>query len=199
MTSMSMRVAGGSWSRAFRWCPLMLALALAGCGGDDGSGVDRDKALSEVTDEEVTQLCEWSTDLVSDADAIRFGCYLAALLLSSDAEQCQEVADQCIEEEEMEAEEEPADACAEVEEFPPCAGEITVGQLEDCGEAGADQLRDVAQDISCDAVPDDFADLESPAACAVIEEACPDLFEDDADVVARRLARLIAARRAGGL
>lgn len=201
MTSMSMRNAGGSWSRACLLCPLMLALAVAGCGGDDGSGVDRDKLLSEVTDEEVTQLCEWSFDLVSDADAIRFGCHVAALLVAGgDAEQCQELVDQCTEEAEAEEPPDLAEVCGEAGDFPPCADEITVGQLERCSEAGAEMLHDVAQDISCDGALEDFTDLESPEACAAIEEACPDLFEDDDEsVTARRLSRLLALRRAGAL
>ena len=139
MTSMSMRDAGASWSRACLLCPLMLAVALAGCGGDDGSGVDQDKSLSEVTDEEFTQICEWTFDLVSDADAIRFGCHVAALLAAGgDAEQCQELVDQCIEEAEAEEPPDLGDLCDDAAGYPPCADEITVGQLERCSEAGAD-------------------------------------------------------------
>jgi hypothetical protein len=201
MTSMSMRDGGASWSRACLLCPLMLAVALAACGGDDGSGVDQDKSLSEVTDEEFTQICEWTFDLVSDADAIRFGCHVAALLVAGeDAAQCQELVDQCIAEAEAEEPPDLGELCAEAEGYPPCADEITVGQLERCSEAGADQLHDVAQDISCDGVLEDFTELEAPEACAAIEEACPDLFEDDdPSVTARRLDRLLAARRAGAL
>ncbi len=174
----------------------MLALALAGCGGDDGSGVDRDKSLSEVSEEEVVELCEWSFDLISDADAIRFGCYVAGLLAAGgDADQCQELADQCIEEAEAEEPEDLGEVCEDAGGFPPCADEITVGQLEDCQEAGADQLHDVAQDISCEGAVEDFTDFEAPEACVAIEEACPDLFEDDEEVTARRLSRLVAARR----
>ncbi len=201
----SMRNAGGSWSRAGWICPLLLAVVLAGCGGDDGSGVERDKALSELSDEEFTELCEWSFGLISEADGIRYGCYLAALLVSEgDAEQCQDLADRCIEEAGEEAAEEGTDTpeaiCEDAVGFRPCAAEITVGQLESCSEASADQAHDVAQEISCDGAAEDFTDLETPEPCVMIEEACPDIFDVDPEVTARRLSRLAAARRlAGGL
>lgn len=196
----SMRCAGGSWSRAGWLCPLLLALVLPACGGGGGSGVDGDKELGELSQEEVVEFCEWSLDLVSRDDTIRFGCYLAALALSGgDAEQCQEIADQCIEEEAAEPDEPSEEVCAEAEGFPPCAAELTVDQLESCSEDSADQLHDVAEDISCDGAVEDFEDIESPGSCDVIEEACPDLFDDDPEATARRLASLAAARRAGSL
>ena len=200
----SMRDAGGSWSRASWVCPLLLAVALAGCGGDDGSGVDRDRTLSELSDEEFNELCLWSFDLVSYEDVLRFSCYQVALITAEgDQEQCQDIADECIEEFEDEAGEvgEPGEeVCALADGYPPCADAITVGQLEDCSEASADQAHDLAQEISCGGAVEDFTDIEAPEACVVIEEACPDMFEGEPDVTARSLSRLAAARRlAGGL
>jgi hypothetical protein len=186
---------GSFLSGSFLSGSLALALALGACGGDDdGSGVDGDKTLDQLSDAEVEDLCEWSFDLVSDGDAIRFACYLVALSTSEgDPEACETLAQACVDDAPP-IDRDEIDCTADVEELPACAADITVAELEACSEGTADLVANLADEISCDSSPDDVLDFEAPAACIALEEQCPELF-DDADPEAR-LRNLSLARRA---
>ena len=165
-----------------RVCALIVALA-AGCGGDDdggGSGVDSDKTLLEATDEEIVEMCEWYVGQLSTEDIVDFECHLIALQLSTSADECADVFDQC-----SAAATADGDAvrptCVAPEELgamPACASEVSVGEYESCIGAFADQFAEAAAAASCDTTVEDLLDsvdfLNLPE-CAALEEACPEL------------------------
>lgn len=173
----------GARRRAGLAALLAAAMVAAACGGDDGgsSGVDGDKRLDELSQEEATDFCEWGLSLLDGDEVTRFGCYLTALVFSPDAETCEIVAQECIDEAEPI---DPAEAECEFEEdLPPCASEVTVAEMEDCARDAVGVLAALADDITCDSDPEELEDLslEQPASCLAIEEKCPELFEEEDD------------------
>ena len=154
-------------------CVLLLAAAPAACGEETGSGVDSSKTFDELSNQELTTICEWAVNLVSVEDLITYGCYITALMGSGkDREQCEVVAAECVEDSEANADDL---SCMFNDDLTGCASEITVGQLEACFRAQFSLLSDIAREISCNSVLEevDLTQIELPAPCRVITESCP--------------------------
>src|SRR5688572_8841989 len=119
-------------TRTIRTFALSSCIALAAaCGGGD-SGVDEDKAIADLTDDEYVELCEASADDGPTPEQVQYvTCYITGLLQSEDEAGCQELVDACLEEDP-----EPADECDANDFDPPsCAADITVGEVNDCNDA----------------------------------------------------------------
>jgi hypothetical protein len=144
---------------------------IAGCGGGDGgsSGVDPDKTLDQVTVDEAMDICEAAQNQISEEDAKIVLCYFTGILFGG--ENCEMVAQDCIADPDS-VEEEECDVT--VDNLPECASQVTVGELEACQAAQARQISELADTVSCESDPN----FDTPAACAAVEEKCPELFED---------------------
>lgn len=126
-------------------CVLLLAAAPAACGEETGSGVNSSKTFDELSNQELTTICEWAVNLVSVEDLITYGCYITALMGSGkDREQCEVVAAECVEDSEANADDL---SCMFNDDLTGCASEITVGQLEACFRAQFSLLSDIAREI----------------------------------------------------
>lgn len=165
-----------------RVCALIVALAAA-CGGDDddgGSGVDADKTLLEATDEEIVEMCEWYVGQLETEDIVDFECHLIALQLSSSADGCTQVFDECFAAatDDGDAVRPTCVAPEELQAMPACAAEVSVGEYESCIVAFAEQFAGAAEAATCDATVEELLDsvdfLNLPE-CAALEEACPEL------------------------
>jgi len=164
-----------TWKRIATALAVAAALAACGDGGSSGSGVDGDKTLDQLSDDEAVDLCEWSSTLISDEELTRFGCYFAALLVSESRDQCEDLAQQCIDD----AEPDEGIECVADGDLPECASQVTVAEIEDCTADTIDQVEDIAGDISCDTDPQDIFTIDQPPSCIEIEDKCPELFDDD--------------------
>ena len=161
----------------------LAAMVAAACGGDDdggSSGVEGDKTLDQLTPQEATDLCEWGLSLLEGDEFERLDCYLEALLSTPDAETCEEVAQECIDNAEPS---DPADGECTFEDPPACGSEVSVAEIEACARDSFALIEDVIEAVDCDFDPEDLEDLdvEQPASCALVEEKCPELFEDEDD------------------
>lgn len=177
-----------------------LAAALTACGDGDGpgsSGVDGDKALTELSPDEATDLCEWGLSLLDGDELERVDCYLEALLSTEDAAMCEEVAQACIEDIELP---DPDDLECTFEDPPACGSQVAVAEIEACVRDSVALIDDVIAAVDCDFNLEDIDDLaiEQPASCGIVEEKCPALFGDDEDGEARTSAGrwMRGARRA---
>lgn len=164
----------------------VLLCTLVACGGDDdGSGVDSDKTLDEVTIGEAMDLCEAEFDSISADDIFTVACFLFAIGESEgDPEaDCDALAQECLDLPEDQRPDTEAECEIDPESFgdlPACASEITVGELEDCIFGISDAFADLADEVSCDLSSDeviDALDFAGVSACASIQERCPELFE----------------------
>lgn len=152
---------------------------LVACGGGDGggSGVDGSTILTDLSDAEIIEICEYSEGLIDDTHLDEVSCYIEGVFAAQQGGDCQAVADECI----GMIMPEPSD-CSDAanESLPECAAMVTVGEMENCLRAQASQLNGV--DVDCNTTPEELNDLfeqELPAACAAIDMKCPDLFGDD--------------------
>ncbi len=170
-------------------------IALVACGGDDSpqSGVERGKALSDVSVDEFIDMCETYAAAIDEEELISAGCYLAAALFAgSEPAACEAFAQECI------ANSDSADdtlspdfdcssteAMQDLDDLPACASDITVGQYEDCMFAILDIFKDLASPATCTNPPeasgDDFIPI--PAACSSLNSTCPELIDFDDDLV----------------
>jgi hypothetical protein len=146
-----------------------------GCGG--GSGVDRSKALAEMTPGDSLAICESAARALSEADAVKVACYIGAVFASAfdPSIQCEPTAQACI----ANPEDIETTSCEplsqdQIDALPACAAQVTLGEYEDCQVASARALANLADEISCTA---DLSGLdEMPAACQTIAAKCPELF-----------------------
>lgn len=179
-------------SAALALSPILVACGDDGDGGGgggttqvfDSSQANKDKMLSELSQEEVTALCEeyqeYVASEISEAELKRFACYaVAAAFSGGDANACNMIAQECINApaEENNSGLEPDDSSDDCNPDDVKDCDATVGELEACFSATIDQLNSAAQNASCSTSSLD--DVGSPAACAPLMEKCPELFEDD--------------------
>jgi hypothetical protein len=151
---------------------IIMAIGLAACGGDGGSGVDGDKKLAELTPAEQQALCEESAAQAeaNEDDALKVGCYLQASLFG----QCSEAAvQQCI----SQAQNAPQEGECQTDVTDACTA--TVGELRACFDAQVDALGDIASKINCENALTLLGSAPEPAACKTAESKCPELFEDE--------------------
>lgn len=94
---------------------VLLALLAAACG--DGSGVDSSKKVSDLSEGEIQQICEWGIDLQGGPRQITCGETSITLDVAGCVESMKK----------------------ELEIYETCS--LTVGQLEACSEAQADEIR----------------------------------------------------------
>ncbi len=158
----------------------------AGCGDGDGeggaksSGVASSKPLSEVTDAEATQICEWGSD-ASYAPSDKETCTFRALFFSSTPAECEAFVAQCLKEGPRDEEEE--ESCDSAKNDLPDDCTATVAELEACIRDFNAALRDFFAGASCDdagmTATGDPAAAPPPASCAAVEKKCPGLYGDD--------------------
>jgi hypothetical protein len=157
------------------------SLSIAACGGGEGggSGVDGSKNLTALSDAEIIEICEYSESLIDQANSDEVSCYVTGIFQASETEDCQTIADACIADsvpEEGDCNTAPDDA------LPSCASDVTVSEMESCLSAQASQINSIS--IDCETTVEELSELSEqplPAACAAVEEKCPDLFDDEVD------------------
>jgi hypothetical protein len=168
---------------------------LAGCGGDDDgsstqvdTGIAEDKALSDVTADEMRNACEsmrGAMQDVIDADSIvNMVCTLMAASETETEGECNQQRAECVDQfrdlAEEQAEEIDFECDGDVSQFAGC--DVTVGVLESCLNDTLAQFRAVLSQYSCeDAGQIDDADLENlganfdvdpPASCEPLVDQC---------------------------
>jgi hypothetical protein len=155
---------------------LLFAFSIAGAAcSSGGSGVSSSKPVSEFDQGDVDKFCDYTDELFSEIeeDFVKVLCYALAAAFGDGEEECEMLAQECIEGEEEEEEEEE-DQC-ELGDLPDCASEITAGELEDCLEAEADQISTFARTVNC---ASDFEQaFVDPPECQAIEAKCPGFFD----------------------
>jgi hypothetical protein len=151
-------------------------------GGDDTSddasddgGPDESTALSELSTAEATELCDSLNATLDDAllSLQTVTCYLTGIAVGKD---CEGAVEDCLAEEPVG--EAPIDCnLSSPSEVPPCAADVTVGDLTDCIDGLFDVWGALADEITCDSVPEDFDDELAvlPEACETLLDLCPDL------------------------
>lgn len=157
-----------------------------GCGDDSssGSGVNSNKLVSEVTDEDAKKVCRWvEKQSASVNPSEKQICTAGVLGLASDETSCNKLVDQCVAGTSGELPEEEASDCdtASASDVDSC-DTITVGEYEACVKAQLDALKSSLSSVSCKNAGDapDFEASTTPEACKKIERECPDLLEDTA-------------------
>lgn len=168
-----------------------LSIPLAACGDDDRSGsgghtnVPAHKSIGELTDEEATSLCKATEAAykrkVSAQDQKNFTCTMVGVMFGGmmggedPVAGCEMYRTQCLESDE-EFEEEAEDSCELDARAESC--EVTVAEYQACINARVDAIGQLASTISCEMATDPEGIMDEPQACKVLEEKCPELFED---------------------
>jgi hypothetical protein len=159
-------------------CLLSPAFAIIACGD---SGPDPSTPVSELDTAELESICRsyyHAPAGVSDTDFARWQCYVQAIVLHDDSPglfpDCEQLALDCIEESGAEEPEDCELDESDRSDLPECASDVTAGELQDCFDAVADQIRDGTDEVSCQLTVDDVG---LPAACSDIETRCPELLE----------------------
>jgi hypothetical protein len=157
--------------------------AACGDGGRTRTGLDPDRPLSDLDEQEMELVCRtlYHSDLGLDDDELhRWGCYVGAIALGRAFPfliDCDEAARDCLADPEPEgpgAEDCDLDA-EDLDELPACAADVTVGDIERCLDEVGALARDLVDSLTCDIDADLVLDL--PSVCAEIEAACPGLLE----------------------
>ncbi|HJL04419.1 MAG TPA: hypothetical protein RMH85_11040 [Polyangiaceae bacterium LLY-WYZ-15_(1-7)] len=158
--------------------PLCLALACGDDGGSFDTGLDRDRALSSLSDDEVRSACEATVDSGPEPTR-RESCTLAGLIFAEDPASCEATRDACLA---TDPEPEPEeDECADASAAELAGCDATVGQLEDCWAAQNAQTEAFLADLSCSLAGTEIEEPATPAECAALEERCPDAFGSSDD------------------
>ncbi len=164
-----------------------LVLSLA-CSTPFNSGISGDTPVNSIAGEDESALC---TALQTEAEAEgaleaqkKVGCFiagsLAAAFIMDDTppeEECQEVYNDCMAEEDDAAEdgEDAAESCDL--NFGDCAAPLA--DFEACTRAGWDEFKKMADEMSCTADEGDTSDADSsctnPEACKAYYDACPEM------------------------
>lgn len=159
-----------------RLVAVLFAFSIAGAAcSSGGSGVSSSKPLSDFTQEDADKFCAYVDDVYADLDDdfLKIYCYAFSSFFA-EGEECEMLAQECIEEGFDEEEEEEFEC--ELGDLPECASEVTAGELEDCLEEEADDVESFARTVNCDT---DFEqDLPLTPACQRIEDKCPGFFGD---------------------
>lgn len=143
----------------------------AACGDDLG-----DKAASDLTAEERTEVCEdfnsYYSSKVTEEDQKRFGCVIAGETTAAfDPDTtCEEARDACIAEP-ADMTDEESSSCA-VTEAIEC--DATVDEIRACAEAQTDQIAAYYSAYDCGSEAE--FPVETPSACTSVLERCPSLF-----------------------
>jgi hypothetical protein len=148
---------------------------------DDGGDENSDTTLDQLSAGEAQAFCEEVLDVFDTDDFVRFACTSVGLSqYPDDPDACNAAVDDCIEMQEIPAQE---PVCyvdpEEVTALPECASEITLGELQTCLEAFYDDLVAALDAFTCDSSLEDPPELptELPEECAAIQAACTELFE----------------------
>jgi hypothetical protein len=183
------------WSR---WCSIVVcsgvvSVVLAACGGSSqdppgGSaletGIDPDKPLGEVSDDEAVQACNRLGAALEQRLPGEYITRQTCVLFSagaSTASVCNSVVDDCIETSDPVDVYDPAD-CEDTnaDELEGCTA--TVGELETCTDEYTNELKALLDALSCDNVgtprEDDvtlltFIAYRLPESCTSVQERCP--------------------------
>ena len=163
----------------------LLAAVAAAC-GDDGrirTGLDPDRPLSDLDEQEMELVCRtlYQSDLgLDDGELRRWRCYVGAIALDRALPlliDCEATALDCLtdpDEDEDDGEDCELDA-EDLEGLPACIADVSVGDIERCLDAVGALARGLVDSISCDVDPNLVLDL--PSVCADIEAARPGLLE----------------------
>jgi hypothetical protein len=163
-----------------------LALLMVTCvfGCNPGNGIDPDKRLNELSQEELQTLCESTAEPLSDTLAgsydLEAQCTGTALYLTTSHDECVTMRDACIERGLTSS---PDDTSSDFEvdcENPdpvPATCDITVAQLEDCYDVWVAQIDERYGRIDCSLAGDSEAvaeifDTTPPPACEPLQTRC---------------------------
>jgi hypothetical protein len=154
---------------------LLAALSLA-CGGDDGSALDDDRRLSDLSTSEARSVCKEILGVIEDADwrgVARLGCAFAEALQP----QCSDARiDSCVSQAVSQIEADPAQ-CDEVSdsevELEAC--DATVGELGTCLRDLIGAVADLGAGLTCATLDDLTLEVQPPASCSALESRCPGL------------------------
>jgi hypothetical protein len=167
---------------------LLGALLCFGCddgagggSGGPGGGVAGNKQFEDITVQELRSFCKWVTESEQEAVSVEQWCRIEASTDAADADECEELYDECLVEEEplWESEyEEALEDCEAYEESDlPSDCPVAVSDVRKCYEDLVASLRSAGRAASCDE-PGESADDEDPESCSAVDDACPWLTED---------------------
>lgn len=149
-------------------------MSLLGCASDDpkgkeGSGVDSDKLVSELSKSETRQLC---LKLSKEESVLRQAVERAGCIAPNLAEDnCESERERCISMAKLvDRTDECDDDAAAVTGGEDC--EATVGELEDCFTTIAKDAAEFAEQVTCDKSPEDLPTRRVPKACSAIAADC---------------------------
>ena len=160
------------------------------CSTPFNSGISGDTPVNSISGEDEAALC---TALQTEAEAEgaleaqkKVGCFIAGTLAGAfvmddtpPEEECQEVYNDCMAEEDDEPEddEDAAESCEL--DFGDCAAPLA--DFEACTRAGWDEFKKMADEMSCTEeegdsdTSDDDDSCTNPEACKAYYEACPEM------------------------
>lgn len=136
-----------------------------------------DQVVSDLTSEQLQQLCQETRGELDEEDLIQRDCTVDAVFRSdSEGLDCSALLDECM----METTSYPK-PCESMPALPDCASMVSVGELEDCYLASAARVVELVGEISCDTAPETLGQkLDQPIAeCQGLLESCPALFVQD--------------------
>lgn len=173
------------WSMA-----CVVVVSVSGCGKteDGGSGAedvseDGSKPLDDLSDTEVTDVCEEVADVYEDVTAYERGiCVLESVASSGDGASCEAAVEGCIDD--LEVTITSVDECSEMLDFTGC--EATVGELNDCIAEQRQIVERIAALRSCEDALREGASaeewFENAPACERLMDRCPAAFGEPDDV-----------------
>lgn len=161
-----------------------------GCGDDDGSsgsGVNRGKLVSDVTDAEAKKVCLWiGRESKAYEPSKKQLCTAGALARSTTTDQCGELVEHCLTDDDVDLDDEDDDEddCddADASEVASC-DTVTVGEFETCLKAYLGAFKKQFDSLSCKDAGDE-PDIEMPDlpdACEKIARDCPELLSEVGD------------------
>lgn len=171
---------------------IFCAVCLAAC-DDDGSdsltSVDSSKKIEDLSGEELQQLCDDYTDALVKALDQQFMCTMAAIAASAELGgsklACEVAYDTCVDME-LEIDVEEFFSCEDIiddsDEVDDC--DATVGEVDTCVQDLLKVFDDIADSLSCSDSSseglEDILDVENPASCEALGDDCLDL--DDIEI-----------------
>ncbi len=181
-------------TRAFYFCCYVLLAGLifgVACDDDDdndgfGTSVPSSKQLSQLTDEEESQLCMDMRSGFDDVAGVNVECLMSSMIVGlGNVSRCQEAYDACV----VQSNTTRTDDCepdgSPEEDFEDC--EATVGEmikcLEDRLKASEQSFSQLEIILSCDMKMPDLTKLQgfempdtNPESCQTMNEKCPGWF-----------------------
>jgi hypothetical protein len=169
-----------------------------GSGGSDAPVAQRQpgKDLTEATQADYARLCEEGLSRAGRISTRQFCTLIIVAIAEAQAADpenedppmtpdiCNAAVADCV----MQAEAEPAEMvnCDEVEvpDLPEHCAEVSLGDLETCGEESMAEAQRLAQQASCNRIGQlGLEDVQPNASCTRVQQLCPELSDDEDDTM----------------